>query len=317
MPRHLLLTFGAGLLSAVVFSLFLAGSPIAIVISPFTMLPLLMVGLGFGAGMTTVAGVGATIVIGAMGLIGAMGSVAWAVIYAATEAIPAIAISRQALVKRRGSTAQWTSSGHLMGIATGYACLLFIALVIAFAGQDGGLRGILESQIAEGLVALFGAAPNTDARQEIAQLAHSAAHLMPGAIAAWWLIIAMANLGIAQTVLMRLKRNRRPSLNLRMLDVPRWIRYVLGAAILLAILGPGEMSFVGWTLAVILAVPYFFVGLMVIHALCRNWRPGPFFLAGFYLLLIFRGWPMLIAAALGFVEQWVKLRHRIGGPTPR
>ena len=63
----------------------------------------------------------------------------------------------------------------------------------------------------------------------------------------------------------------------------------------------------------VFSVPYFFMGLAVIHTLSRPWSARTLALAMFYLFLIVFHWPVAVIAALGLVEQWVGLRQRIGG----
>ncbi len=76
-----------------------------------------------------------------------------------------------------------------------------------------------------------------------------------------------------------------------------------------ALLGPGELEYIGRNLVIILAVPFFFLGLAVIHALARRAVPMAMLLAVFYFvfygLLLFTGWAAMMAvAAIGLIEQW-------------
>ena len=83
--------------------------------------------------------------------------------------------------------------------------------------------------------------------------------------------------------------------------------------------GGDTLGFVGKTLTIIFAAPYFLQGLAVIHELTRGWSARRFALAAFYILLLFvMGWlSFATLAALGFVEQWTKLRQRFAAPTQR
>jgi hypothetical protein len=307
------LAIAAGVLSALFFAPLMSQSVMALFVSPFSMLPLFMVGLGLGVGMTTLASVSATIAIGAMGgLIGAG-------MYAISEAIPAIILSHQALSRRQapGGARYWTPPGQLMQIAVIYACLLLVIPIIVFAGHDGGVRALIEDQLVTNVVTISGGKPDLQVQESVRQFAHRIAYWAPVSFSITWLVLTIANLWIGQWLLIKWKRNLRPSLGLRSLEVPRWNMILLGLALLLWILGSGDVSFTGVSLALILAMPYTFVGIVIIHMLARNWGPGPFVVVGFYVVLAFARWPAALpAAALGFAEQWVKLRQKIGGPTP-
>ena len=96
MPARVLIAVGAGVASALIFSLLLTGSPMAIIVTPFTMLPIFLIGLSGGTVQALFAAATATILIGGLG--GVMG----AATYAAAEAIPALALSSQAIRQRPG-----------------------------------------------------------------------------------------------------------------------------------------------------------------------------------------------------------------------
>jgi hypothetical protein len=149
------------------------------------------------------------------------------------------------------------------------------------------------------------------------QYASEIAQAMPGAMAGWWLIILLANLAIAQTLLTRWNRALRPSLWLTRMVPPRWLVLVFGATLVLGLILPDDAGFLAMTMAMICFVPFFFVGMVCIHYLCKGWPPGPFVLIGIYLVLLFVQWAALLAAAiLGIAEQWLRLRERIAGPQP-
>ena len=310
MPARTLLAVGAGIASALLFGTLMTGSPLAIVIMPFSMLPLFLIGLSGGAVPSIIAAVAAT------SLVAAMGGLVSAVAYAAAEAVPAVAISGQAVRHRtdRDGRRVWLPVGHLMGYMTGYGALLLVVIFLGFSGFEGGFIGLVERQVT--LIFEPMVADGPDAREMLTQFAAQVARLAPGTMAAWWLIITLVSLGIAHSLLRRWGRNLRPTLGLARVETPRWITVALAGGVLLGLLADGTAGLVGWNLVQVLIVPFVFVGLMVLHMLCRGWGPGPIFLGLFYLVLFVRGWPMFVAAALGFAEQWVKLRDKIGGPAP-
>ncbi len=310
MPRTFPLAIGAGVLSALIFALFLTGSPLALAVSPFTMLPLLLIGM---SSSLLVSGLAATAGVLVIGLIG--GSLSWAALYAAAEAVPALGLSRLALRKRTGPSGrpQFTASGPLFTAAVLYMAALFLVLYVALLGREGGMLGLIGEKIGLSLADLV---QQRGSNADLAAFAASAAYVVPGFSGAWWLIIVLANLTVAQSLLTRWGCNLRPALELGRMLQPRWLVGLLALVVILGLAAEGDLGFIGATLAMILVVPYFFVGMVCLHLLCRGWAPGPFVLIGVYLLLFLRGWPALIAAILGLAEQWLKLRDRIGGSRP-
>jgi hypothetical protein len=74
------------------------------------------------------------------------------------------------------------------------------------------------------------------------------------------------------------------------------------------------LAFAARNSALALLVPYFLVGLAVVHVWARQWPSRLMILVGFYLLMVlFGGIGMLLVAGLGFMEQWLRLRRRFAG----
>ena len=82
----------------------------------------------------------------------------------------------------------------------------------------------------------------------------------------------------------------------------------------MALFGPGELEYMGRNLVMILAVPYFLVGLAVAHSLVARLPSPGMLLAVFYIVVIFSGWAMMAIAGVGLIEQWVGLRRRFAAP---
>jgi hypothetical protein len=61
----------------------------------------------------------------------------------------------------------------------------------------------------------------------------------------------------------------------------------------------------------IATIPFFFIGLAVLHSISAAWPGRPILLAGVYLLLILLLWPAAIIALLGMTEYWLRIRQRM------
>jgi len=311
MPRSISFAIGAGVLSALFFALVLTHEPAAFLVSPFSMLPLLLIGLS-GSAATSAVSAGAGILV--IGLIG--GSIGWAALYAAAEAVPALGLSRLALRRRPDASGRlrFTSAGTLYTTATLYAAAFVVILFLVFSEGESGFFGTMEMLVRDWLTAsLAGRAAPIEIQVYAARIAQA----MPGALAGWWLVILLGNLSIAQALLTRWKSAQRPPFWLSRMVLPRWLVLLFALALGLGLLLPEDSGFLGITLAMILFVPFFFVGMVCFHYLCRGWPPGAFVLIGLYFVLFISQWPALVAATiLGIAEQWIRLRDRIGGPRP-
>lgn len=311
MPRTISFAIGAGVLSALLFALVLTSRPEAFLVTPFSMLPLLLIGMSGTATTGALSAVAGMIVVGLIG-----GGLGWAALYAATEAVPAIGLSRLALRQKPDANGRprFTSAGTLYTAATLYAALFVIVLHLGFFDPNSGFFGTLKAVIQGGLEMTNG---NRASPADIERLATEVAMGVPGALAGWWLVILLGNLAIAQALLTRWKSTQRPPLWLSRMTLPRWLAGLGVAALVFSLIIPDDVGLLGMTFAMVLFVPFFFVGLVCIHYLCRGWPPGPFVLVGVYVVLFIVLWPTLVAATiLGIAEQWIRLRERIGGPQP-
>ena len=138
------------------------------------------------------------------------------------------------------------------------------------------------------------------------------ATMLPASLFATWLTIITINAVIAQKILVRAGRNRRPSLDLGRIELPLPLAYAMAASGALWLFAPGEAAFIGETLTIIFASAYLFMGLAVIHHVTRPWPGRAMSLTFFYLVLLFvLGLPgFALVAGLGLADQLIGVRVR-------
>jgi len=279
------------------------GTPGGLVLVYMTQLPLFLAGLWLGAGAAVLAGLtGALVLLAASDLFGAA-------VFAAVNAVPVALLVRQALLARPGSDGMvvWYPPGLLTAWLTALA-LAGIAAALLLLGGPEGLQSTLKSVVAEVIDRLSrNPVPNRD------QAAELLAMVIPGIIAASWMIMLVANAALAQGVLARFGANWRPSPDLAELGLPLWVPVALGLAAAAVVFG-GGLRFVGINMLIALSVPFCLAGLAVLHAAARHMSHPAMALVGFYILAALFGWPFLAIAVLGLLESWLGLRHRLASP---
>lgn len=295
---------GAGAASAVLYLALLIGSPGAIVLALLAPLPLFLVGLSRGAIPALDACAVAALVVAVTT------SIAAATQFLLVNGAPAAWIVYQALRSRqRAGGPAWAPPGYLMIQLAGFAALYFLAAALWYAGAEAGLQGEFARLIDAVAVRL---APATGIVADPALIA-TWATLMPAMIAVWWILVVTANGMLAQSVLRRFDRNLRPSLVMADFELPRGLAVAVGALLLLAF-APDPVGFLARTLAIIALVPFFFLGLALVHAIAAR-RPGQtFLLLAFYMLLVLLVWPVIMVAGFGMIEHLARLRRRFAGP---
>lgn len=312
MSKTTVIALVGGVASALLFVALLTGSPAAMLFVYMVPLPLFLVGFSHGLATAAIAAGGAT------ALTGVVGGLSLALIFAAAIALPVLFMVRQALLSRPGAdgTTEWYPPGLLLGWLTGLAA---VGLVLVVLAQGGGsdLSDAIRVRFQEGL-AQFRNDP--DAALLAARLeawVDVLANFLPAILASVWLVVLSLNAIVAQGALARASHARRPSPRLATIEVPTWIMYALAAALLAWMTGLDGLGFLGQNLTPVLAVPYFFVGLAVVHSFARRFSARMLILAVFYMLLILLGFlAMLPVTAIGFAETWTHFRRRWAGAEP-
>jgi hypothetical protein len=306
MSKDMLIAVSGGALSAFASLAFMSGMPGALLAVYLAPLPLLLVGLDYGVKTATIGGICGIAITGITG--GVMSG--W--LFAMIHALPVWIIVRQALLKHQSADGkeEWYPVGSILSILSVFgAGMLFVAMVTSL-GEEGGLHGLVRSYLDQVFAYMM---PKMD---EIVRgdLVQAISPLFPGYLGTSWVVMVAINASIAMAILTRAKRMERPKAKLASLVLPDWMSWFLIGAAAVALLGQGELEFLGRNLALILAVPFFFLGLAVVHDLIRHVTFPGMLLTAFYLILFLSGWIAMAVIAAGLLEQWVGLRRLFDNP---
>ena len=303
MSRYWLLAIGGGAASVLIYSL--AGAlPGGLIFAYFTALPLYLVGLSLGATAGATAGVAATVGIWLPG-----GGIT-AMVFLVVTALPVMVFVRQALLSRNDAQGNpvWYPAGNMVVTLCVLGALIYSGIALWLSIRPEGFEGSVRAftvMMAESLL--------TQRTAELRDVfVGKIAPILPGFAVASWLIMNVVNAALAQGVLSRFQHNYRPSPEVASMELPYWLPLaaVTAGATAMGLLLPGSLGYFGTNLAIILFIPFFFVGLAVAHTWCRNKPAGPFLLILIYVLLIIFDRLIIFVAALGLIEQWVGLRRR-------
>lgn len=337
------LAIGAGAISGLLVVASLSGASIAVAYLTLVLpLPLFMVGLGLGTRAALIAAMSGAVLSTAAGpetglvFVVLFGAPAWILVRLALTG-PQGPISQapdhpgpyrqegadtQSTFQDRllGRTDNWTEeagapprdlgwfpAGHILAVVAVIACGL-----IALAAL---LTGGLQDAVTVYLTALADAIAAPQGQEVLHEAIVRAAPFFAGSIAAFWAMALLINAVLAQGLLAKGGRNLRPTPRLRELKLPDWLSWALVATALLALAAPGELEYIGRNMFLVLAVPFFFLGLAVVHKLAGMTPLPGALLALVYLVVIFSGWFALFVAGIGILEQWVGLKDRMEKPT--
>lgn len=327
MSKSVLIALGGGGLSAVASLAAQLGLPGAFVLACFAPLPLFTVGLALGpkaAAIAAVAGIAA-----AMAIAGA----AAGGVFAGLHAVPAWLVVRQALLvsgssggAAHGASAASTTApfsgpaadpaggGRAIGVILASLAVMAAALgcVVAITSSgEGGIEASIRDVLGAAVTATMTSLP-AETRDGFVQ---SAAPYFVGLFGITWQLLIAGNGVLAQKIVSGRGLNARPTPAYSALSLPDWLAWPLVGAAAIALVGSGDVQYLARNVALILAAPYFFLGLAVVHAVARQSRAPGLFLAAFYVtFLVFMVVAGVIVAGVGMIEQWAGLRHRIAPP---
>lgn len=290
--------FGAA--AGLMYVAVMLGTPGALILVYLTQLPLFVAGLWLGVGAAAAAGIAGSLVLLAVSdLLGAA-------LFAALNAVPVALLVRQALLARRRADGVyvWYPLGLLTAWLTGYALAGLGAAMLLLGGPEAlheALRGVLATVLDR----LYGhQVPNRD------EVAGTLASIIPGVVAASWMVTAIVNAALAQGVLARFAANWRPSPSLVALELPIWLHIALAITAVAVAVG-GTARFIGINAMIALSVAFCLGGLAVLHAAARRLSHPTMVLVFFYTTAALFGWPFLVVTVLGLLEIWLGLRRRL------
>jgi hypothetical protein len=300
--QYWLLAIVGGVVSTVIYVLAGHGAFGGMLLAYFAPLPVFAVGLGLGAAAGTVSSLVAAVIMLTVG------GVVAASVYVLMNAIPVIILLRQAMLSRTNEQGDqdWYPSGHLIVAASTIAAVIFTIGAFWFETASTGLEDTVRTFVAD-LVQQV--APNIPDDQ-MEPMVQMVSQILPGFIGASWLIMIVINGALAQSALVRFGKNLRPSPSLISMEFPQWFLILTAIAAAMAAILPAALGFFGQNLMIILIAPFFFMGLAVVHAVCRKRPSSTVLLVTFYAFLTIFGWPAIFVVLLGLIEQWAGFRRR-------
>ncbi len=306
MPAAIGIALAGGMASGVLYAAAVLGTLGAFILALLAQLPLFLVGLWMGSATAGLAGLAAAVSVALFA------GLAPAANFVLVNAVPVAFAVHLALLSRTGEdgATEWYPPGRLVTWLAIYAAALFLAATVYFSGGEGGLEALLRDLLKAVARRWTGGAPGAE---EVEAAFVSLARMMPAMAVASWLMVLAVNGALAQGLLLRFGRNLRPTPEISTLTVPRWLAGIVAGAAVLGLIGPGSLGFAGQNLAIILALPYFFAGLGVLHTWIGRTGAGIFplvLLYAFLLMLVLTVSlvAILLVAGTGLIDQYLNLR---------
>ena len=306
MSKDMLIVVGAGAISGFASLAFLSGVPGALLVVYLAPLPLLLVGLDQGIKAVSIAGVSGIVTSTVAGTMLSGG------LFTVIHAFPAWIIVRQALLKYSApdtKNKEWYPAGSILCILSVFSSGILMMIIVWSQGEVGGLRGLIKSYLDQVFTYVM---PVDDVlRGDLVQLM---VPLFPGYMGTSWVLMVVFNASIALAILTRFDRTERPKSKLANLMLPDWMSWFIVVSASIALLSQEELEFFSRNLTLILAVPFFFLGLAIFHKLASHAAFPRMLLTAIYVALFLSGWIALVVIITGIIEQWFGLRRYFENP---
>lgn len=316
MIKDALIAAAGGVVCAFFALGFMTLRPMGVFFSFWAPLTLYGVGLTYGLGGIAIAITSALAAMAVLHLVAFEQGIIGLTVFALDAVVPAGVVTGLALRNRAaaGGETVWYPGGHILSWLTAGFGLAFLAwgLLVADQGVQATVQGSLERA--------FSAFWPDQAPADWPLKPGPLAETLPAAVGLVWLLGIIVNGLLAQGMAMKLGRNLRPLGPLAVLGLPHWPVALLVGALALALIGDGDLRYMGANLSVVLAVPFVVQGLAVVHMFARKTSHPAALLTAFYGGNLLLGWQYLylpafvVLALLGLIEQGAGLRKRFTVP---
>lgn len=312
MGSLILIGCGAGLTSALLFSVITTGSPLAIALYIVAPLPVMIAALGWNHRTGLVAAAAGTLAITLFF------NLYTGIAFFAGIALPAWLFAYLSLLSRETEAGiEWYPPGRILVAMAGYAAALTILGAWLIGGDYEtyvqGFERIVDAYTKADpqiLDALGGAGGKTDMARFLAQLA-------PPLSAAMSVGFSAGLLWAAAKIAERSGRLARPFPVLAQTEMPLRIAVIFGAAIVFGLVLSGFPGLFARIAAASFGFAYALQGLAVIHALTLGLASRIGILSGVYFtLLIIPGWPFALLCVLGLADSFFGWRARKNARPP-
>jgi len=308
---------GAGLVAALLFSVVITGSPLAVLLYSAAPLPILIAALGWNhrAGLCAVAA-GAVAVAIAL-------SVPAGFAFALIIALPAWWIAYLALLARTDAsgTTEWYPLGNLMVWIAATATMATVASALVMTTDYEAYRAVIarivENLLAEMVRSKMIVLPEGTTQAELAAgFTPLLVRAVPLGIGASVVTTITANLWIAAKAVQLSGRLPRPWPFIPSTTLPRQALVLLAAGLVTATLD-GFVGLAGVALVGSLAAAFMFSGLAMLHDLSRGqaWRT-PMLISVYVSLIVMQAVLTPLLALAGGIDTLLGLRKRAALPPP-
>lgn len=314
MMLNILIAIAAGCASGLMFASIISGVMISLVLFYLAPLPLMVAALGWGPASALIGAVAAGAGLG-LGF-----GFAYFVAFIVTVGLPAFWLGHLTLLAKPATipavnglngaappaadALEWYPPGRLLLWIVVFAVLVTMSALFTLGSDADSINAALRRGLAR-IVGVRNNAPNTDNDRMldvVTQIAPAAATLVA-------MFTLTLNLWLAGKIVATSGRLRRPWPNLASSELPQVTMLALAVALALSF-ASGLAAMLGQIVSSALLMAYVLVGFAVLHVMTQASSGRWWWLMAAYGSVLIFGWPSLIMAMLGLLDNAIGLRRR-------
>jgi len=259
------------------------------------------------------------------GLVGAVAAVSlffittpqMSIIYLLAIAGPTTVFCEKATSKAGPSLEEWYSISKLALFLIVPPTLFFVLLTAYFWLYGQGLGFVIiekTNEIFELYISALksqGQNINPSLSLKLDGIKQSFSDTAPALIAIFWMSLIVLNGLLAQSILKKSNRHKRPSFAIREVQIPRLFAVIFLSGLALASFSHGELGYLVTNLTAVLAFPVMLAGLGVVHMLADKTNYSGSILFILYLIIAFSRWAAILVVLVGIADHFLKLKNKV------
>jgi hypothetical protein len=297
------IALAAGLASALMFASITSGAAISLLLIILAPLPLMVVGLGWGAAIAAIGGGAATV------LIAALFGLPYSIAFVLVNVLPAWWLAHLILLARPHQNAagdpddalEWYPVGRILIWIVIFATIVTAATLLTMGSDAATIQKTLRTGWVE-LVEATGLALNDSTLDALVLIAPIGAEITAVAM-------LTINLWLAAKIAATSGRLHRPWPDLKSTTLPMTAIAVLFAAIVCSFAG-GLLAIMAQVLTSGLSMAYAMTGFAVLHTLTLAMKSRALWLGCIYAVVAGFAWALLAIALLGLADAVFGFRER-------
>lgn len=220
--------------------------------------------------------------------------------------VPTWAFGRQLLKARlnRHGGIEWFATGNAVVALVTYLVIVFILLGYYLAGGESDLLQMVQRNLQESAASLDPAMI-----EQFSLIAEHYPFLVFGSVLWFTVLVIYGTACLANFICKSYGKALRPSIAITPFDPPVYVPAWLLLSGVTGFFVPHETAYIPQTAFFLFLIPYFLLGLALIHEQSRAWEGRRFWLSGIYLFLLMAQWPALLLAGWGFVHHMRRLTN--------